>query len=79
MDFEVIGEISAIERIASGSRLRRAQRLRRDYGAGNWVKRKGVARVRLEDGTMRTAKVHWYEAHSVGRKALKVKRLIEWP
>ena len=77
MDFEVVGEISAIERIASGSTLRQARRLRRDYGAGNWVKRKGVARVRLEDGTMRIAEVHWYEAHGVGRKDLKIKRYVD--
>jgi hypothetical protein len=68
MEFEIIGPISAIETIASGSRLRQRRRLRRDFGPGDWVKRKGVARVRLRDGTIRLAEVHWYEAHG-----------IEWP
>ena len=79
MKFELIGPISAIEQIAGGSRLRQRRRLRRDYGPGDWVKRKGVARVRLADGTIRLAEVHWYETHGVGRKELKVKRLLGWP
>ena len=79
MKFELIGPISAIEQIGGGSRLRQRRRLRRDYGPGDWVKRKGVARVRLADGTIRLAEVHWYEAHGVGRKELKVKRLLDWP
>jgi hypothetical protein len=79
MEFEIIGPISSIELIADGSRLRQRRRLRRDYGPGEWVKRKGIARVRLADGTIRLAEVHWYEAHGVGRKELKVKRIVEWP
>lgn len=79
MDFAIVGPISAITWIAGGSRLRQRRRLRRDYGPGDWVKRKGIARVRLPDGTIRLAEVHWYEAHGVGRKELKVKRLVDWP
>jgi hypothetical protein len=79
MEFEIIGPISSIELIAGGSRLRQRRRLRRDYGPGEWVKLKGIARVRLADGTMRLAEVHWYEAHGVGRKELKVKRIVGWP
>ena len=79
MTFEIIGPISSIEHIAGGSRLRQQRRLHRDYGPGEWVKRKGIARVRLADGTIRLAEVHWYEAHGVARKELKVKRIIEWP
>jgi len=29
--------------------------------------------VRLVDGTIRKAEVHWYEAHGVGKKKLKIK------
>jgi hypothetical protein len=54
-------------------------RLQRDYGSGAWVKRKGIARVRLPDGTMQLAEIHWYEAHGIGRKELKINRLIDWP
>lgn len=73
MDFEVIGEISHIETIASGSGIRDRARLRRQYGPGRWRKRKGVARVRLLDGTIRLAEIHWYEAHGIGRREPKLK------
>ena len=33
----------------------------------------GIARVRLVDGSIHTAEVHWYEAHGIGRKELKLK------
>ena len=79
MEFVITGPISAITWIAGGARLRQRRRLRRDYGSGDWVKRKGLARVRLPDGTIRLAEVHWYEAHGIGRKELKVKRLVDWP
>lgn len=77
MDFELIGPISGVERIAIGSRLRQLRWLCRDYGPGDWVKRKGVARVRIGDGTIRVAEVHWYEAHGIGRKDLKIKRYVD--
>lgn len=77
--FEIVGPISAVTRIAGGGRLRQRRRLDRDYGPGAWVKRKGFARVRLLDGTIRLAEIHWYEAHGIGRKELKIKRLVEWP
>ncbi len=73
MDFEILGEITHIETIASGSGVRDRARLRRYYGAGRWRKLKGRARVRLRDGTIRLAEVHWYEAHGVGKKEPKLK------
>jgi hypothetical protein len=42
-------------------------------GAG---KRKGVARIRLKHGGIHTAEIHWYEAHGVGRKEFKIKRIL---
>ena len=77
MDFEILGQISAIETIARGPSLRRRRRLRRDFGPGDWVKRKGIARVRLGDGTIRLAEVHWYEAHGIGKKEMKVKEILD--
>jgi hypothetical protein len=68
MDFEIVGEIISMETIASGSGVRERTRLRRQYGQGRWRKRKGVARVRLVDGTLRLAEIHWYEAHGIGRR-----------
>jgi hypothetical protein len=45
-------------------------------GRGRWRKRKGIARIRLDDGTTRTAEVHWYEAHGIGKKEVKIKRFL---
>ncbi|MGH8067765.1 MAG: hypothetical protein ACRERE_21545 [Candidatus Entotheonellia bacterium] len=74
MDFELIGEMTQIEPIASGGGVRDRARLRRHDGLGRWRKLKGIARVRLMDGTIRLAEIHWYEAHGIGKKALKLKR-----
>ena len=73
MDFELIGEIQDIQPIAVGRGVRGLARLRRRYGKGRWRKLKGIARVRLVDGTIHTAEVHWYEAHGIGRKEVKLK------
>ena len=76
MRFEIIGEISEIETFAAGSGIREIARLRRVYGRGRWRKRKGIARVRLADGTIRLAEVPWYEAGGLGRKEYKTKQLL---
>jgi hypothetical protein len=73
MDFELVGEMTQIETIASGSGVRDRARLRRYYGLGRWRKLKGIARVRLVDGTIRLAEVHWYDAHGIGKKEFKLK------
>jgi hypothetical protein len=73
MDFELIEEIRDIQPIALGRGVRGLARLHRRYGKGRWRKLKGIARVRLVDGTIHTAEVHWYEAHGVGRKEVKIK------
>jgi hypothetical protein len=77
MYFEILGEITHIETFAVGSSIREITRLRKRYGRGRWRKRKGIATVRLEDGAILLAEVHWYEAHGVGRKDFKIKRFIE--
>lgn len=76
MRFEIVGAIVDEETIAEGRGIRELPRLRRVHGAGRWRKRKGIARIRLTDGTTRTAELHWYEAHGIGRKEFKIKRLI---
>ena len=73
MDFEIIGKITDIETIATGRSIRDLTRLRKRYGRGRWRKMKGVATVRLEDDTIHTAELHWYEAHGIGRREFKVK------
>jgi hypothetical protein len=76
MHFEILSEISGIETFASGAGIREIARLRRVYGRGRWRKRKGIARVRLADGTIHLAEVHWYEAAGIGRKEYKIKQLL---
>jgi hypothetical protein len=76
MQFEILGEISRVETFAAGSGIREIARLRRVYGRGRWRKRKGIARVRLADGAVHVAEVHWYEAAGIGRKEFKIKHLL---
>lgn len=77
MKFEVVGQITHIEVIASGSRVRVRRYLRKAYGPGRWRKLKGIATVRLPNGVLRRVEVHWYEAHSIGRKEFKIKQYLE--
>ncbi len=76
MGFEIIGAITDIETIAVGRSIREIARLRKVYGAGRWRKRKGIAMVRLSDGTICEAEIHWYEAHGIGKKEFKIKRIL---
>lgn len=75
--FEIIGEIDKIETIAVGRSIRDLERLCQQYGPGRWRKLKGVALVRLRSGEIRKAEIHWYEAHGLGRKKLKIKRFLD--
>jgi hypothetical protein len=77
MDFEVVGPISDIETIAAGSEIREIDSLRARYGRERWRKLKGTATVRLSDGALRKAEVHWYEAHGIGRRRMKIKRFLD--
>ncbi len=77
MHFRILGTIAAIETIATGSGIREIARLRKRHGRGRWRKRKGVARVELDDGTVRLAEIHWYEATGVGRREYKLKRYLD--
>jgi len=76
MSFEIVGEITDIETIAVGSSIHEIARLRKVYGAGRWRKLKGIAMVRLPDGTVCEAEVHWYEAYGVGKKEIKIKHIL---
>lgn len=76
MHFEIVGEITDVETIAAGKVIREHARLRRYYGKGRWRKQKGIASIRLKDGTLCKAEIHWYEAHGIGRKEFKIKRIL---
>jgi hypothetical protein len=73
---EITDAIVGVEEIARGSGVRALGRLRRTYGGRIWRKMKGRTRVRLDRGTVRSAEVHWYEAHGIGRKEFKIKRFL---
>jgi len=77
MYFEIIGEIGNIETIAVGKSIRDIARLRKQYGPGRWRKLKGVATVRLFDGRIKKAEIHWYEAHGIGKRKMKIKRYLD--
>lgn len=73
----MIGEISDIEPIAVGKGVRIRQLLVKRFGRGRWRKLKAFGRVRLPDGTIRAAELHWFEAHGVGRKKMRIKRFLD--
>jgi hypothetical protein len=77
MLFEIIGEIADVQTFAIGRSIRELPRLRRVYGRGRWRKRKGIAQIRLPDGAIKAAELHWYEASGIGRKEFKVKRYLD--
>ncbi len=77
MQFEILSNITRIETIAVSSSIRELERLRQTYGTGRWRKLKGLATIQLEDGTICNAELHWYEAHGIGKKEIKVKSLLE--
>lgn len=73
MIFEIVSEISNVETIAEGSSIRVRQHLIKRYGKGRWKKKKGIATVKLKNGSFRLAEVHWYEAHGIGKRDVKIK------
>lgn len=77
MKFEIVGTIDCIETFASGHSIRVLGRLRKIYGEGRWRKRKGIASVRLMDGTTKLAEIHWYEATGIGKREMKIKRFLD--
>jgi len=77
MDFEIIGEIHDIKTFAVRKSIRDLSRLRKLYGGRRWRKRKGVALVRLMNGDVHQVELHWYEAHGVGRREMRIKRKLD--
>jgi hypothetical protein len=77
MQFDLISEISQIETIAAGNSIRILPVLRERYGTARWRKLKGIASVRLSDGSIRLAEMHWFEAHGLGKKMMRIKRFLD--
>jgi hypothetical protein len=74
--FEIIGEITEIETIATGGRIRDIMRVQKQYGTGHWRKLKGIAKVRLANEKVCEAEIHWYGAQGIGRKKIKIEKIL---
>jgi hypothetical protein len=76
MEFDVIGDITEVQTIATGSGIREITRLRKRYGRGRWRKRKGIAEIRLASGEVVQAELHRYEATGIAKREIKIKAFI---
>jgi hypothetical protein len=76
MEFHVVGTVTDIETIATGRSIRELPRLRKAYGPGRWRKLKSTGLIRLPDGSTCRAELHWYEAHGIGKKEMKIKHIL---
>lgn len=72
----VIGELTDLETISQGAGIRERARLVKRYGRGRWRKRKGFADIKLGSGEFVRAELHWYEATGIGKREIKIKRLV---
>jgi hypothetical protein len=77
MKFELVGAITNAEVIAAGPGVRVRSYLDKAHGPGRWRKMKGTAVIRLPNGALRRLELHWYEAHGIGKKDLKIKRYLD--
>lgn len=75
--FRLVSEVESAETIAEGNSIRELERLVKTYGSGQWRKRKGRGLVELRNGAFRRVELHWYEAHGIGRRELKIKRYLD--
>lgn len=75
--FEILGEFTDVETIAVGPAIRELKRLQKQHGRAKWRKMKGISEIRLQGGRVVQAELHWYEAHGIGKKEFKVKRLLD--
>jgi hypothetical protein len=76
MASKILSDLEHVETIAAGAGIREIARLRKRCGRGRWRKRKGYAEVRLSDGTITRAELHWYEATGIGKREFKIKRFL---
>ncbi len=77
MDFQLLGDVTDIEPIAVNLSIRERKALKARYGGHRRRKLKGVALVRFPNGEICQAELHWYEAHGVGRRKMKVKEVLD--
>lgn len=77
MKFDIINRIEEIETIAIGNNICNLAYLEKNYGSGRWRKLKGKTLIRLPNGKVRLVELHWYEAHGIGRKNIKIKHYLD--
>ena len=77
MDFEIVSNVENIETIAIGSSIRVLEYLQKTYGHGRWRKLKCVATVKIPNGQFRRVELHWYEAHGIGKRDMKIKYYLD--
>jgi hypothetical protein len=77
MDFEIIGELSDVETIAVHLSIREHADLKARYGGRRWRELKGIDSARLPNGHVRRAEIDRYEAHGIGKRKMKIKRLLD--
>jgi hypothetical protein len=77
MYFKIVGPITDVEVIATGTAIRERKRLWKNYGRGRWRKLKGMAKIEFTDGRICQAEIHWYEAHGIGAKEYKIKQIVQ--
>lgn len=73
----ITSPIENIERIARRFSINELKSLREKFGGANWRKLKGEAYIELFNGEIRLAELHWYECHNIGKRKIKVKRLLD--
>jgi len=76
MHFDIIGDVENVQVVAVGGRIHDVMRLRRQFGSARWRKLKGIAKVRLQNGRVCRAEIHWYEGHGRGKKKMKIKKIL---
>jgi len=75
--FKLISKLEFVEVIATGRGVKELRRLNKIYGKSHWRKLKGIAKIKLSDGSIKKAELHWYEAHGIGKKELKIKFYLD--
>ena len=74
---KITSPIYCVEAVAIRCGIREIATLRKLFGRARWRRLKGAAFVQLPDGTARLCELHWYEAHRIGKRKMKIKRFID--
>ncbi len=74
---KLVEPLQNVEVISKRFGIRELDRLREQFGGQKWRKLKGFAFVELTNGQIRYAELHWYECHGIGKRKMKIKRLLD--